>query len=206
MFYSKYPTSTEIKHYLHSHETYLNSKISCKALYITYWSKRMRNIYVLSFISCDFTANKTLVAMQRNPLSTGQRAQLYVCAKCSWVRTPGMKTSDTALYLSLMFSFFWHISQLNSVYQLDTAVSGRDGRIYIHLHLLRNLSRQNALTQLGKFVKNTGTATMFPLFWKAPHDFQFLRTNKKIHSACGFKIVLNIRYFRWMQDAGFETE
>lgn len=28
----------------------------------------------------------------------------------------------------------------------------------------------------------------------------------KIYSACGFKIVLNIMYFRWMQDAGFKTE
>lgn len=91
-----------------------------------------------------------------------------------------MKTSETAPYLSLMCSFFWHIWQLNRVYQLlDTAVSGRDGRIYIHFYLLQNLSRQNALTQLGKFVKNTGTGTMFPLFWKAPHDFQFLWTNKK---------------------------
>lgn len=37
---------------------------------------------------------------------------------------------------------------------------------------------------------------MFPLFWKASLDFKFLL--KK--SASGFKIALNIWYFRWMYD------
>lgn len=34
----------------------------------------------------------------------------------------------------------------------------------------------------------------------------FQQIKRKIYSACGFKIVLNIMYFRWMQDAGFKTE
>lgn len=134
----------------------------------------------------------------------------------AWVKSSDHRTESTSLGTSQMllsentrngdqrhntvsvtdpaaFSGTYHTQ--NSAYPIfHAAVSGRDTTIHICLHLLYNLSRQNALTNLENLSRPLGL--MFPLFWKASLDFKFLLKR----SASGFKIVFKIWYFRWMQD------
>lgn len=62
------------------------------------------------------------------------------------------------------------------------------------------------LLNLENLSRTLGLGQCFHFSEKHHMIFNFFEQIKKIHSDCGFKIVLNIRHFRQVQYAGFETE